>query len=344
MERKSLFRLAIHLLWGFLIVVILLLFFRERLGDIPGLVRRLRREPQALVSVFKPRDMAGFGFSFADPGDLAAWKTSGTRLEAVPGLWDDDETWGRVTFRPTASPGILLTDETMGVMDWRGAESLSFTVYNPQTWEVHLKVKVKDTAGHIFQRDHNLPPRTRTAVSIPTRDLADRLDLGRVGYLNLFLWQPASVTDLYLVDLGFPAPGRPLAPAGPVKFMGLQFPSTVRPGEKVEAAFYFIAQRELTADHTLLLRLRRGEEIVLLSQAEPPTPTSRWRPGRLAKVGPFGVEIPPGLTPGRYGLEVILARPVPSPRGVELIFQPFDNPEIDGHRVAEIIVTDGPGM
>ncbi len=344
MERKSFFRLALHLLWGFLIVVILLLFFRERLGDIPGLVRRLRRDPQALVSVFKPRDMAGFGFSPADPDHQAAWRTSGTRLEAVDGLWGEDETWWRVTYRPTGSPGLLLLDETMGVMDWRGAESLSFTVYNPQTWQVHLKVKVKDTAGNDFQRGIDLPPLTRTAVAIPTRDLADRLDLGRVGYLNLFLWRPSSVTDLYLVDLGFPAPGRPLAPAGPVKFMGLRFPSTVRPGERVEAAFYFIAQRELGDDHTLLIRLRRGEEIFLLSQTDPPTPTSRWRPGRLAKVGPFEVGVPPGLDPGRYGLEVILARSVPSPRGVELIFQTFDNPEIDGHRVAEIIVTDSPEM
>ncbi len=344
MERKSFFRLSLRLLWGFLLVVVLLLFFRERLGGVPGLFRRLSREPRTLVSAFKPREMAGFSFSFADPDDLAAWKTSGTRLEAVSSIWGTEETWLRVTFRPTGSPGLLLTDETMGVMDWRGAESLSIAIYNPNPWEVHLKVKVKDTAGNIFQRGIDLPPLTRTAVAIPTRDLADRLDLGRVGYLNLFLWQPSSVTDLYLVDLGFPAPGRPLAPAGPVKFMGLRFPSTVRPGERVEAAFYFIAQRELGADHTLLIRLRREEEIFLLSQAEPPTPTSRWRPGRLAKVGPFGVEIPPTLAPGRYGLEVILAQPVPSPRGVELVFQPFDNPEIDGHRVAEIIVTEDSGM
>ncbi|MDP8235169.1 MAG: hypothetical protein P9M08_02170 [Candidatus Erginobacter occultus] len=344
MERKSLFRLSLHLLWGFLIVVVLLLFFRERLGNIPGFFRRLKREPQALVSVFKPREMAGVSFSFADPGDLEVWKTSGASLEAVPALWGTDETWVRVTYRPSGSPGLLLTDETMGVMDWRGAESLSFSVYNPQTWTVNLKIKVKDTSGHSFQRDQEIPARTRTAVTVPVRDIASRLDLSRVGYLNLFLWEPATATDLYLIDFSFPAPGLPRPPAGLVKFMGLQFPSSVRPGEEVEAVFYFLVNRQLSGDNTLLLRLRQGETLFPLGRIDPPTPTSRWRPGRLAKVGPFPVAIPAALPPGTYDLEAILAQPVFSVRGEELVFQPYDNPEIEGFQVSEINVTAGGGM
>ncbi len=344
MERKSFIRLSLHLLWGILIIVVLLLFFRERLGNLPGFFRRLKREPRALVSVFKPREMAGVGFSFADPGDLAAWKTSGARLEAVPALFGTEETWARITYQPSGSPGLLLTEETMGVMDWRGVESLSFSIYNPQTWTVNLKVKIKDTAGHNFQKDLELPPRARTAVSIAVREIASRLDLSRVGYLNLFLWEPATATDLYLIDLSFTAPGRPVVPAGLIKFMGLQFPSEVRPGEEVAAVFYFLLSRPLSGDSILLLRLRRGESIFPLVRIDPPTPTSRWRPGRLAKVGPFPVEIPAALPPGRYDLEAILAQPIASSRGEELVFQPYENPEIDGFKVSEINVTGGGGL
>jgi hypothetical protein len=339
MERKSFIRLSLNLLWGFLIVVILLIFFRERLSGIPGFFKRLKREPQALVSVFKPRDMAGVSFSFDSLEDLESWKTSGTILEVVPALFGTDETWVRVTYRPSETPGLLLTDETIGVMDWRGAESISFSIYNHNPWPVSLKVKVKDTAGNTFQKDQELPPRTRTAVSIPTRDIASRLDLSRVGYLNLFLWKPATTTDLYLIDLSFPAPGLPGPPAGLVKFMGLQFPSAVRPGEEVEAVFYFILNQPLSGDNTLLLRLSRGEEIYQLARVNPPTPTSLWRPGRLSKVGPFPVIIPTSLPPGRYYLEAILAEPVTTAAGEELVFQPYDNPEIDGYQVSEITIT-----
>lgn len=339
MERKSLFRLSLNLLWGFLIVVILLIFLRERLSGVPGFFRRLKREPQTLVSVFKPRDMAGISLSFDSPEDLESWKTSGTILEAVPALFGTDETWGRVTYRPAETPGLLLTDETMGVMDWRLAESLSFSVYNHNPWPVNLKVKVKDTAGNTFQADRELPPRARTAVTIPTRDIASRLDLSRVGYLNLFLWKPATATDLYLIDLSFPAPGIPAPPAGLIKFMGLQFPSAVRSGEELEAVFYFIVNQPLSGDNTLLIRLRRGEDVILLGRFDPPTPTTLWRPGRLAKVGPFPVNIPSTLPPGQYGLEAILAHPVRTAAGEELVFQPYDNPEIDGYQVSEITIT-----
>lgn len=344
MERKSFVRISLHLLWGILIIVVLLLFFRERMGHLPGFFRRLKREPQSLISVFKPREMAGVSFSFADPEDRDVWKTSGARLEAVPAFFGTDETWGRVTYQPSGSPGILLTDETMGVMDWRGAESLSFSVYNPQTWSINLKIKVKDTSGHSFQSEQEIPPRARTVVTIPVRDIASRLDLSRVGYLNIFLWEPTTATELYLIDFAFPAPGRPLVPSGLVKFMGLQFPSEVRPGEEVEAVFYFLPSRSLSGDSTLLLRLRRGEDLFSLGRVDPPTPTSRWQPGRLAKVGPFSVGIPAGLPPGRYDLEAILALPLPSARGEELVFQPYENPEIAGFKVSEINVTGGGGM
>lgn len=339
MEKKSLFRLSLNLLWGFLIVVILLIFLRDRLGGIPGFFRKLKREPQNLVSVFKPRDMTGVSFSFEREDDLGSWKTSGTLVQAVPALFGADETWARITYRPSGAPGFLLTEETIGVMDWRGPESLTFAVYNPHNWTVSLKIKVKDTAGNAFQIDRELPPRTRTAVNIPMRDIASRLDLSRVGYLNLFLWKPATATDLYLINLAFPAPGLPSPPVGLVKFMGLQFPSAVRAGEELEAVFYFIVNKPLSGDNVLLLRLRRGDEIYPLDRVNPPTPTSLWRPGRLAKVGPFPVIIPSTLSSGRYGLEAILAEPVPTASGEELVFQSYDNPEIEGHRVSEITVT-----
>lgn len=340
MERKSYLRLFLNLLWGFLIVVILLLFFRERLPGIPGFFKRLKREPQALVSVFKPRDMAGVSFSFEQPEDLKYWKTSGTVIEAVPALFGTEETWARVTYKPAESPGLLLTDETVGVMDWRGAEVLAINIYNHQVWPVNLKVKVKDTAGNTFQKDQELPPRSRTAVSIPMREIASRLDLSRVGYLNLFLWNPATATDLYLIDISFPAPGLPVPPKGLIKFMGLQFPSAARPGEEVEAVFYFIVNQALSGDNTLLLRLRRGEEIYPLVRIDPPTPTSLWKPGRLAKVGPFPVRIPPAQPAGRYDLEAILAQPIRAAGGEELIFQPYENPEIDGYVVSNITVIE----
>ncbi len=340
MERKRLIKLTLNGLWGLLLVVILLLFFKNRLADLPGFLQRLKREPQALVSGFKPREMAGFSCSFRSPDDLAIWKTNGTRLEAAGPLFGADDSWGKVTYYPSAAPGLLWTDETMGMMDWRKAESFSLQAYNPQSWPVDLKVKVKDVSGNAYQKSIVLPPRERITIRIPMGDLANRLDLSKVTYLNFFLWQPSSETVVYLSDLVFSAPGHPPGPAALVRFMGLQFPVSVKRGETVEGAFYFILHKRLSGDNILLLRLRQGETLFPLARLDPPFPTSQWRPERLAKVGPVPIAIPESLPPGAYQLEVVLAQPVPGDGGMEYLFQPYDNPEIHGFVVDEISVTD----
>jgi len=56
-------------------------------------------------------------------------------------------------------------------------------------------------------------------------------------------------------------------------------------------------------------------------------------------VGPIPVKIPAALPAGLYGLEAILAQPVRSAGGEEMIFQPYENPEIEGYKVSEITVT-----
>ncbi|MFH1038468.1 MAG: hypothetical protein V1789_07370 [PVC group bacterium] len=343
MERKRLIRLILNGLWGLLVVVILLLFFKNRLAGLPGFLTKLKREPPAIVSGFKPREMAGFSCSFRSPEDLAIWKTNGTRLEPSGPLLGASDSWAKATYYPAEVPGLLWTDETMGVMDWRQADGFSFTAYNPQSWPIDLKVKIKDVSGNVYQKNAVLPPREQTTIRIPMAEIATRLDLSRVSYLNLFLWQPSTETVIYYSDLSFSSPGAPRSSSALVRFMGLEFPASARSGETVEGAFYFIVHQQLSGDNILLLRLRQGESLFPLARLDPPFPTSKWRPGQLAKIGPLPITIPETVPPGVYQLEAVLAQPLPDDGGPEYFFQSYDNPEIDGFAVNEITVTDDGG-
>ena len=341
MERKRFTRVALNTLWAVLILTVLLLFFKDRLTGLPGLIKKIRKEPEAIVAGFKPRDMTGFRCDFREPADLELWKTSRVRLQPVSSLFGADDIWARATYYPSDSPGLLWTEDTIGVMDWRGAERFSVSVYNPQAWAVDLKIKIKDVSGNAYQKSFVLPSGRVTRIDLPTEEIAARLDLSHVGYLNLFLWTPATETVLYYSDLVLSGPGRPSPATALVRFMGLQFPSAVRRGDTVEGAFYFILHKKLSGDHTLLLRLRQGEELHTLARIDPPFPTSKWRVERLAKVGPVPVTIPGELAAGTYQLEVALAQPVPTDTGLTYVFQPYDNPGIEGFAVSEITVTDG---
>jgi len=329
---------SINLIWALLVIFILLIFFKDRLSSLPALFSKLKREPQKLVSVFKPRDMTGFSCSFNNRDDLEIWKTNSCRLQIISSLFGTDDSWAKVTYFPASTPGLILTDETIGTMDWRGADAFIFRAYNPQSWSVSLKLKIKDSSGNTYQKNITLPPREVAAIKVPIAEIASRLNASRVTYLNLFLWKPSTETIIYYTDFSFPSPGRIPANIGLVKFMGLSFPSSVKAGETVEGAFYFLLNQKLSGDNILILRLRQEDNLYPLAQVAPPFPTGKWRVKQLQKIGPIPVPIPAGISPGTYQLEAALAQPVESGGGIEYIFQPYDNPEIDGFTVTEVTV------
>jgi len=338
--KKKISNKAINLIWALLVIFILLLFFKDRLSSLPGLLTRLKREPQKLISAFKPKDMTGFRCSFNNRDDLEIWKVSKCRIQIVSSLFGADDSWAKIIYFPAGTPGVLLTEETIGTMDWRGADAFTFRAYNPQSWSISLKVKVKDSSGNTYQKDVALPPRQVAAIEIPIAEIASRLDASRITYLNLFLWKPTTETIIYYTDFAFPSPGHIPANIGLVKFMGLSFPAAVKAGETVEGAFYFLLNKRLSGENLLILRLRQEDNLYPLAQVTPPFPTGKWRIKQLQKIGPIPVTIPAGITPGTYHLEAALAQPVESGGGIEYIFQPYDNPEIIGYGVSEIVVEE----
>ena len=343
MERKKLTNRIFSAIWVLLVLLILGFFFKDRISQLPAWLKKVKREPQALVRSFKPRNMAGFECSFQHPSDRELWKTNRTVLEVVSPPFDSPQKWARVTYYPSANPGLLWTDETMGLMDWRAAENFSFAVYNPQGWQVELKVKVKDEAGQVFQKNEILPPLRVKRVKIPVEQIAARLDASRINYLNLFLWEPATETVLYYTEFAFPSIAAPEVKNGFIRFMGLEFPPTVESGEEIAGSFYFLTRQKMNSDHHLLVRLRKGEEVFLLKEVHPPFPTSKWQVGRLIKVGPFPLTIPENLEEGTYELEAILAHPLRELAGLRYFFQPYENAGLKDFCVSEIRVTGKDG-
>jgi hypothetical protein len=325
--------------WVVLVLLVLGLFLKDRIAQLPSWLKKIKREPVAIVSGVKAKNMAGFRCDFSRPEDAEIWVTAGTRFEIVNSPFDSPEKWARVTYYPSQSPGFLWTDDTMPTMDWRDAASLFFTVFNPQSFDVDLKVKVKDVGGQSFQRAEKIAPGQSRRIEIPVRQIAERIDASKIGYLNFFLWDPSSETVLYYTDIGFPSSAQEAPSTALVRFMGLEFPASASPGEKFAGSFYFIARRPLGSDHTLLLRLSREGNVRTLAEVSPPFPTSQWPEGKLVKVGPVEVALPADLPPGTYDLEAILAHPLEVAGRFQYYFQPYENPELKEFRVSKIQVT-----
>jgi hypothetical protein len=340
-ERKTWVNRIMTAGWVLLVLIVLGLFLKERIAQFPAWLRKLKREPVAIVSGIKSKNMAGFRCDFSRPEDAEIWVTAGARFEVVPSPFGSPERWARVIYYPVESAGFLWTDDTMPTMDWREARAFSFTVFNPQGFDVDLKIKVKDASGQSFQRAEKIAPGQSRRIEVPIGQIAERIDASRINYLNLFLWEPSSETMLYYRDFAFPASARDASSTALVRFMGLEFPASASPGETVEGSFYFIARQSLGADHSLLLRLSRDGRVIPLAEVSPPFPTSQWPPGRLTKVGPVAVTIPPGLVPGTYDLEVLLAQPLEVAGRIQNYFQPYENPELKDFRVSKIQVTGG---
>lgn len=336
--KKNFPNLIINIIWGILVILILIVFFRDRLPNFTEIIKRLKREPQKLTSVFKARDMTEFECLFNNSNDLDIWKTNNCRLQIVSAPFGSDDRWAKVTYFPTGSPSLLLTDETIGMMDWRRADAFSFKAYNPQSWPVSLKLKIKDASGQKHQKDIVLSSKQKTGIKITVQDLAHQLDVSRISYLNLFLWEPSTETIIYYNDFTFQSPVNSLPSTGLVKFMGLNFPTTVKAGQIVEGSFYFLLNKKLSGNNLLILRLRQKEKIYPMEQIAPPFPTEKWRIKQLQKIGPVPITIPAKIPPGVYQLEVALAQPIQTAEETEYVFQPYDNPEIPGYNIMEIIV------
>jgi len=324
--------------WVLLGLGVLAVFLSDRADLVKSLLERLKREPQAVIGAFKPREMAGFVCDFTQPEDSGIWKTVNAAFTVVD-LPMTPARWGRVNYYPSGAPGFLWDEESMGTMDWRGAVALEFEAYNPNGWAVEVKLKVKDTKGAMWQQSHRLPPGQVTALKIPLSSLASRLDPGKINYFNIFLWEPSGEVPLCFTNFRFPRAGEISRPEASLKFLNCDFPPEIKPGSAVEGVFYFLPQEELSGEYTLLIALNSARGRTALLEFAPPFPPARWRPGRTAKVGPVEIPVPVSLVPGVYDLEVILARKLLSPAGeAGLYYEPYDNPELAGHSVAKVIV------
>jgi len=338
MKKNNRVNRVINILWVLLIVFVLGLFLYPRFSHLSSFWKRLHRSPQLLKEGFRAKDMADFRCDFTRPEDPKLWVTNQTRLQVMTSPLNLAGNWAKVTYYPATAPGFLWTEDNMGVMDWRRVGKFSFRVFNPQGWTVDLKVKVKDESGRIFQKSVKLKPGAEERVELSIQKIAEILDAGRINYFNLFLWSPASETVLYYTDFSFNAVNRPVPGKTGLRFMGLEFPSLVRKGEEVKGSFYFIPHREFTSDCRLLISLEKNGKKYALKKMEPPFPTSKWPVGKLVKVGPFPLLIPPDLPAGEYQLEVILASP--GGKGGKEYYEPYENSEIKDFAVTKIRVTD----
>ncbi len=338
MKKNNRVNRMINALWVLLIIFVLGLFLYPRLSHVSSLWKRLHRSPQLLKEGFKAKDMANFRCDFTRPEDPECWNKNHTQLQVMTSPLTLKKNWAKVTYYPAGTPGFLWTEDNMGMMDWRRARTFSFRVYNPQGWMVDLKVKIKDETGRIFQKSVKLKPGAERRIELSIQKIAETLDAGRINYFNLFLWKPSSETVLYYTDFSFDAVNLPPPNKTGLRFMGLEFPSSVRPGEEVKGAFYFIPHRGFTSDCRLLVRLEKNGKRYTLKEIEPPFPTSKWPVGKLVKVGPTPLIIPADIPEGDYQLEVILA----SSGGMKEQFEPYENAEIKGFRVSKIQVTAPP--
>lgn len=133
---------------------------------------------------------------------------------------------------------------------------------------------------------------------VPGRSIVRLRDIGSALLMVLLA---AGVCDAY------EAPSYP-QDKGVLKSITARLPGSAKMGETVEASVELAVTRHLTDSRKLWLHLVRDDRVYHVETIQPKPSSTKWAPGRAARLDRYRFTIPTGIAPGDYRYEVGLHR------------------------------------
>jgi hypothetical protein len=137
---------------------------------------------------------------FEDEAQRAGWKAL-DGCEAVPVA--DHATSGRCALRisfpvhPAGAPSLLWEGKPRNFTGYRFFRA---DVFNAGQHPLILSLKLK-SGRHDMQttQEYEIPPGSRETIELPLKNIAKRVDLRDITYVNFFIWQPEH-SGIYYLD------------------------------------------------------------------------------------------------------------------------------------------------
>ena len=128
------------------------------------------------------------------------------------------------------------------------------------------------------------------------------------------------------------------AEGGSLSLVGCQYPEAVNAGEGFDITFYLLPLEPIDKDCGMFIHLL-SKGTMINADVTVPYPTSKWTVGKLMKLGPFRVYVPPDTTIGNYSIEAGLFWTQETVFGTSYKKLPYLNcPRIKDWQVGSILV------
>ena len=146
-----------------------------------------------------------FFLSFESPADMGIFQFPDSGAELSKAVASEGKQSLLVEFPSGgAYPGMMF--EVMGkdCLNWSDLKEFSFDVFNSSSVDCVLTVKLKSGEKYPkrdFERNITIPPMQWTTIRFTRDELAKRLDLSKISYLNMFMHDPRTTFKLYFDNM-----------------------------------------------------------------------------------------------------------------------------------------------
>ncbi len=110
----------------------------------------------------------------------------------------------KLAYTADKNPTFILEDffsKHKKYRDWRGYQTLVFTLFNPGASQQRLILQIKDGQSRRYKEDIFVPANNSLSYRVPLEDIAPFVDLKEIVQINFFRWNPKTAAIFYLDDV-----------------------------------------------------------------------------------------------------------------------------------------------
>lgn len=138
-------------------------------------------------------------WDFENERDLSSWNSlDGLKATVVKEQPMGEGAAVKIEF-PASPGGVPAFRYQKGTMDFTGYAFLEADCYNPGDKAIGIAVKLKSNEqAKQVTMNYELPPSSAKTIQIRLENIAGRVDLNDVEYLNFFCWHPSEGGTYYM--------------------------------------------------------------------------------------------------------------------------------------------------
>lgn len=166
----------------------------------PGLIQRFFAP---VVSVPGMQDDGSFVFAdFEAVSDFKIWSIEAADMEMSPAHASSGNYSAQIRFLGNTRMSAVRVEDYFSsryaFSDWAGFKAFRFHVFNPEAGQLRLILEIKDKKGDHYKQDVIVQGGEGLDVEIPVEVVRSKINVRKIGQINLFVWQSQTEHEFYL--------------------------------------------------------------------------------------------------------------------------------------------------